>query len=163
MVTVVSCLSCARFTSSPIWSRSYVINKKSILHNLRLLHPLVVKTFLQVREMVGRKRLLDNSNIRYVIEKKTLFDKVCGMLPICTNCSLSCLIRDMGNAKPHEIKDAMQLEIRTNGEEYLRDYIQAVTEMFTNLPPVRGLSPDKVELLFDCAENVIKCNVSPYT
>lgn len=67
--------------------------------------------------------------------------------------------RDMARVKPHEMKDAMQLEIRTNGEEYLSHYIECLTEMYTRLPTIRGMSPENLELLFDCAENVIKCNV----
>lgn len=54
-----SVLYTSSFTKEPPWARDFKINKELMQLNLRILHPLVWKTFLKVREMVAMKKLID--------------------------------------------------------------------------------------------------------
>lgn len=50
--------------SPPPWWQAYRLHRRSISKDLRLLHPLVAKTFLKIREIVVTKKLFDETEFK---------------------------------------------------------------------------------------------------
>ncbi|CAG7837267.1 unnamed protein product [Allacma fusca] len=117
------------FMREPPWVKEFKENKEAILLDLRLLHPLIWKTFLKVREMVALKGLIDWEEIKKIEV-----------------------------AKPHELKEILQTQIKENGDEIMNKYIPLLTHLYSNLRGLHFLSKEKAVPLLDCAANVITSN-----
>lgn len=118
-------------SAPPPWWQTYRLNRRTISRSLRILHPLVAKTFLKLREYVVTKTLFDET------EFKARYKYI----------------------KPFELKDMFTQQIKTAGDEIIAKFVPMLTYMYQHNPAsLRNASPEKQAKILDCATHMIKMN-----